>query len=57
MSKIVIKNGLLIDGNGGEAKKDQVVVVNGNKIEFVGDESEYQSSGDEKIVDADGGAI
>lgn len=57
MSKILIKNGLLIDGSGGEAKKDQVVVVDENKIEYVGDVSGYTPLGDETIVDAKGGTV
>lgn len=57
MSKKVIKNGLLVDGNGGEAKENQIVVVNEDKIEYVGEESGYSLVGEEEIIDAQGGTI
>ena len=57
MSKTLIKNALLIDGNGGEAKKDHIVVVDGNKLEYVGEASGYTPLGDEHVVDAQGGTI
>src|SRR5690625_799030 len=57
MGKKVIKNGLLVDGNGGEAKENQIVVVNEDKIEYVGEESSYALTGNEEVIDAQGGTI
>ncbi|AXH99043.1 amidohydrolase family protein [Sporosarcina sp. PTS2304] len=57
MKKYVFKNGVVIDGTGGECKHNQVVVTNGNTIEFIGNESDYQASGDEQLIDAQGGTI
>ncbi|MGP4072095.1 amidohydrolase family protein [Piscibacillus sp. B03] len=57
MTRTLIKNGLLIDGNGGEPHSGQVVVVEGKKIKYVGPESSYTSAGDENVVDAQGGTI
>ena len=57
MTNIIIKNGLLIDGYSSKVKENQVVVIDGNKIKFVGSETEYKATGDETIVDAQGGTI
>ncbi|RPF52157.1 metal-dependent hydrolase family protein [Aquisalibacillus elongatus] len=57
MSKTLIKNGLVVDGNGGEPKKGYVVVVGDKHIVYVGEESQYQASGDEQVVDAQGGTV
>ncbi|WP_147034624.1 metal-dependent hydrolase family protein, partial [Tenuibacillus multivorans] len=57
MSQTLFKNGLLIDGNGGEPKKDFAVVVEDHQIVYVGPEAEYQATGREQVVDAQGGAI
>ncbi|PIC65294.1 aryldialkylphosphatase [Sporosarcina sp. P13] len=57
MKKIIVKNGLLIDGTGTESKHNQIVVIDGKQIEFVGNESEYKASGEETIIDAQGGTI
>lgn len=57
MTRTLIKNGLLIDGNGGEPQSGQVVVVEGKKIKYVGPESSYTSAGEENVVDAQGGTI
>src|SRR5699024_9197772 len=57
MGKKIFENGLLIDGNGGEAKKDHIVVVDGNTIEYVGEKSGYSKTGDEEVVDVQGGTI
>src|SRR5690606_28619257 len=50
-------NGLLIDGNGGEAKKGQVVVTEDERIVYVGPEAGYSPAGDEVVVDAAGGTV
>src|SRR5699024_12766247 len=57
MGKKIFENGLLIDGNGGEAKKDHIVVVDGNTIEYVGEKSGYSKTGDEEVVDVQGGTV
>ncbi|WP_077328653.1 metal-dependent hydrolase family protein [Virgibacillus siamensis] len=57
MGKTIIKNGLLIDGNGGEPKQQALVAIEGNKIVYAGAEEGYTVSGDESIVDAKGGTI
>ncbi|BAC12261.1 amidohydrolase family protein [Oceanobacillus iheyensis] len=57
MTTLLIKNGLFIDGNGGEPQKDAVIVVKDNQIAYVGPETAYSSSGEEQVVDAEGGTI
>src|SRR5690625_6361776 len=57
MSKKIIKNGLLIDGNGGETKKDAVIVIDKDRIVYTGPEANYTATGEETIVDAQGGTI
>ncbi|GAA0335233.1 amidohydrolase family protein [Bacillus carboniphilus] len=58
MAYKLIKNGTLIDGNGGQPLVDAAVLLNGNKIEAVGKVSEVQvPSGDVEVVDAQGGFI
>ncbi|MCJ0933231.1 amidohydrolase family protein [Virgibacillus halodenitrificans] len=55
--KKIIKNGLLIDGNGGTPVDGLVVVIDENKIIYVGQEANYSLTGEEQIIDAQGGAI
>jgi len=57
MCKKIIKNGLLIDGHGGEAQKDAVVVIDKDRIVYTGPEANYTDTGEEVIVDAQGGTI
>lgn len=57
MTKTIVKNGLLIDGNGGEPKDGQIIVVDGERIVYTGDENSYTASGEETIIDAAGGTI
>ncbi|MFD1446230.1 metal-dependent hydrolase family protein [Oceanobacillus profundus] len=57
MGKTIIKNGLLIDGNGGEIQQGAIVVVEGNCIQYVGPESMYTADGNEAVLDAQGGTI
>lgn len=57
MTKTIVKNGLLIDGNGGEPKDGQIIVVEGERIVYIGDEASYTASGEETIIDAAGGTI
>lgn len=57
MTKTVIKNGQVIDGHGGEPIANGVVVIEDNTLQFVGKEDEYTVSGEEEIIDAQGGTI
>lgn len=57
MSRQLIKNGLLIDGKGGEAKENQYVVIEDTKLLYVGDVDGYQPTGEETVIDAEGGTI
>lgn len=57
MGKHLFKNGLVVDGNGGEPKRDYVVVVEGERIVYVGSEKDYNVNGNETIVDVKGGTI
>ena len=57
MTKTIIRNGSLIDGNGGEPEQGQIVVIDENRIEYVGVESSYAATGKEKVIDARGGTI
>ncbi len=57
MPKKIIRNGLLIDGNGGEPKKDCVVVVEDKEIVYIGAEASFSATGDETVIDAQGGTI
>ncbi|WP_225743097.1 amidohydrolase family protein [Marinilactibacillus sp. Marseille-P9653] len=56
MTKTMIKNGLLIDGNGGEPMEQGAVVIDGNRIVFVGDAADFDGTVDETI-DVDGATI
>lgn len=57
MTQTIINNGLLIDGTGAEPTKGKIVVVSGNRIDYVGDEAGYTPTGNETKIDAQGGAI
>ncbi|MEZ7173316.1 amidohydrolase family protein [Sporosarcina sp. OR05] len=57
MKQTIIRNGLLIDGNGGEPKQHHIVVIEGNTIRYVGEEASFLATGEEVIIDAQGGAI
>ncbi|MFD1040201.1 amidohydrolase family protein [Virgibacillus byunsanensis] len=57
MAKKIVKNGLLVDGNGGEPEKGSIVVVDGSRIVYVGAENDYLATGEESVVDAQGGTI
>ncbi|WP_170006172.1 metal-dependent hydrolase family protein [Bacillus fonticola] len=58
MTYKLIKNGTLIDGNGGQPIVDAAVLVNGNRIETVGKVGEMQVPDENvTVVDAQGGFI
>ncbi|MBS4172767.1 amidohydrolase family protein [Bacillus sp. FJAT-49736] len=58
MTVTVIKNGTLIDGNGGEPLKEAAVAFKGEKLVFVGKESDLPVFTDDiQTIDAGGGCI
>lgn len=58
MAVTVIKNGTLIDGNGGEPVLHAAVVIENEKIVFVGKEAELPDfNGEATYLDAEGGCI
>ncbi|PRY80979.1 metal-dependent hydrolase family protein [Alkalibacterium olivapovliticus] len=57
MGKTVVKNGRLIDGHGNQPLDKGIVVFEGNTLIFVGEESDYSLSGEEQVIDAQGGSI
>ncbi|TMN23377.1 metal-dependent hydrolase family protein [Lentibacillus cibarius] len=57
MTKQLIKNGTLIDGNGGKPQSDAVVVTDGNRIVYAGPANGYTATGEETVIDAQGGTI
>ncbi|WP_249870527.1 metal-dependent hydrolase family protein [Oceanobacillus saliphilus] len=57
MTRTLIKNGLFIDGNGGAPQENAVVVMEDNRIVYAGQENDYRSTGEETILDAQGGTI
>lgn len=57
MTKTIVKNGRLIDGYGGDPIENGVVVYEENTLLFVGEETSYTSTGEEEIIDAQGGTI
>lgn len=56
MTTKIIENGHIIDGTGKEPVQG-IVVVEEDKIKYVGDASGYTKSGDEEIIDAEGGSV
>jgi imidazolonepropionase-like amidohydrolase len=58
MAVTVIKNGTLIDGNGGEPVLHAAVAIENEKIVFVGEEAELPDfNGEVTYLDAEGGCI
>lgn len=58
MSSIFIKNGTLIDGNGGTPLKDAGIFIKDNKIKAVGKWKDiHDVNSDVKVLDAEGGFI
>lgn len=58
MAVTVIKNGTLIDGNGGEPVINAAVAIENEKIVFVGKETELPNfNGEVTYLDAEGGCI
>lgn len=58
MAYTLVKNGTLIDGNGGEPVADAAVLIEDNKIKAVGRlEDLPQTDGEVNVVDAEGGFI
>ncbi|HEX6923588.1 MAG TPA: amidohydrolase family protein [Bacillales bacterium] len=58
MAYTLIKNGTLIDGNGGQPVSDAAVLIKDNRIEAVGHSAEIkQPDQDVNVIDAEGGFI
>lgn len=57
MVRKIVKNGLIIDGTGSEPKEGHIVVIEDNRIDFIGKEEDFQAKGDETFIDAQGGTI
>ena len=55
--KIAFKGAKLIDGNGGEPVADAVLVVNGDRIEAVGESGSMEISPEAEIIDVTGKTI
>ena len=55
-TRLLIKNGTLIDGSGGEPVPNKLLVVEGNRITLVGeaDGSMRPETPDDRIIDATG---
>ena len=57
MTYTLIRNGTLIDGNGGAPLRDAAVLLEGNRIRAVGAARSVAVPADATIIDAQGGAI
>jgi imidazolonepropionase-like amidohydrolase len=49
--KVAIRAGAVIDGKSNEAKRNQVIVVSGNKIESVSDAASFKPAAGMKVID------
>lgn len=56
-SPLVITNGTIIDGTGSDPIQDGVVVIQDDRIKFVGQASDYSIPNEAEVIDAKGGAI
>jgi predicted amidohydrolase YtcJ len=57
MTRLLIKNGLCIDGKSSEPKTNWIVVIDAEKIVYFGEEASFLLSGDETVINANGGTI
>ncbi|HEY4554230.1 MAG TPA: amidohydrolase family protein [Bacillaceae bacterium] len=57
MTVTVIKNGMLIDGNGGEPVSQGAVAFEGNKLVFAGNEKDLPAFDNADVIDAQEGCI
>ncbi|SHG94342.1 metal-dependent hydrolase family protein [Virgibacillus chiguensis] len=57
MGKKLIKNALIIDGNGAAPIKDSIIALDNEKITYVGKEENYTFDGSESVIDAQGGTV
>ena len=48
---VLIRAGSLVDGTGAQPKKNQVIVIRGNRIVAVGDGASVQGPGDAQLID------
>ncbi len=54
---LVLRGGVLIDGNGGTPLRDAVVVISGNKIQSVGSQGAVTIPADATVIDTSGKTI
>ena len=55
--QIIITNGMVVDGRGSEPIDDGIVVIDGERITFVGKEASYYPPANARVIDARGGTI
>lgn len=55
--QIIITNGMVVDGRGSEPIHDGIVVIDGDRITFVGKEASYYPPANARVIDAHGGTI
>lgn len=56
MTTLVIKNGHIIDGTGAE-RTEGIVVIQDDRIQYVGDAAGYTETGNEEVIDAFGRTV
>jgi imidazolonepropionase-like amidohydrolase len=49
--RVAIRAGALIDGRSNEVKRNQVIIVSGNRIESISDAGSFKPSADMKVID------
>ena len=49
--RVAIRAGAVIDGRSNEVKRNQVIIVSGNRIESIADAASFKSSADMKVID------
>lgn len=57
LSHIVITNGTVVDGRGSEPIPDGIVVLEDDRITFVGRAADYSQPSDAQVINAQGGTI
>jgi len=49
--RIAVRAGTVIDGRSNEVKRNQVIIVSGNRIESIADAGSFKPTGDMKVID------
>src|SRR5262249_49284803 len=49
--RVAIRAGAVIDGRSNEVKRNQVIIVSGNRIESISDASSFKPAADMKVID------